>query len=84
MGCSRPVVASPVGANSTIVDEGKTGFLASSTAEWVKALRILKDDRALRLEMGRNGRSKVESKYSLQVAAPHLAAILAKSAKGSA
>ena len=81
MGCSRPVVASPVGVNSTIVDQGKTGFLASSTVEWVKALRILKDDRALRLEMGRNGRSKVESKYSLQVAAPHLASLLAESAK---
>ena len=76
MGCGKPVVASPVGVNSSIVDEGKTGLLASTTEEWVKALNALKQDEGLRLEMGRKGRAKVESRYSLQVTAPLMAALL--------
>jgi glycosyltransferase involved in cell wall biosynthesis len=83
MGCSRPVVASPVGVNKKIVEQGETGFLASSTEEWVTALRTLKENRSLRLEMGKNGRTKVEREYSLQVAAPRLASILAQCVKGS-
>lgn len=83
MGCSLPVVASPVGVNSTIVEEGKNGFLASTTDQWVKALRTLKENRSLRSEMGRSGRSKVEQCYSLQVAAPRLASVLAESVKGN-
>ncbi|MCX6135049.1 MAG: glycosyltransferase family 4 protein [Ignavibacteriales bacterium] len=82
MGCSRPVVASPVGVNSTIVEEGKTGFLASTTDQWVRALRTLKENRSLRLEMGRKGRGKVEQSYSLQVAAPRLASLLEEFQKG--
>jgi glycosyltransferase involved in cell wall biosynthesis len=83
MGCSRPVVASPVGANSMIVEEGKTGFLASTAGEWVKAFQTLKDNQDLGNSMGRNGRKKVEQNYSLSIAAPRLATYLEDTAKGS-
>ena len=36
MACGLPVIASPVGVNSRIVEQGKTGFLASSSAEWLQ------------------------------------------------
>jgi glycosyltransferase involved in cell wall biosynthesis len=74
--CGLPVVASPVGANRSIVDQGKTGFLADSPEEWAQALKSLRDDAALRRGMGEAGRSKVEQQYCLQVTAPRLAELM--------
>ena len=72
MACGLPVVASPVGANMDIVESGKDGFLANTPDEWIKALSILRDDRKLRMEMGANGRKKVEKRYCLAVTAPRI------------
>ena len=77
MACGLPVVASPVGVNRSLVDHGVDGFLATDDVEWKYALSRLKNDEALRSAMGRAGRAKVEQKYSLQVAAPVLANLLA-------
>jgi glycosyltransferase involved in cell wall biosynthesis len=76
MACGLPVIASPVGANTKIVEQGKTGFLASSNAEWVTALGTLYHDSQVRNAFGQAGRKKVEAEYSLQVAAPRLLEIL--------
>lgn len=76
MACGLPVVASPVGVNSEIVENGGNGFLASTTYEWVSALRKLAVDRDLRIKMGLTGRKKVEEQYCLQVTAPKLVALL--------
>ena len=75
MACGRPVVASPVGASRQIVEHGTNGFLASTAAEWVAALRALQDP-ALRRRMGAAGRAKVEQAYCVQVTAPRLASLL--------
>jgi glycosyltransferase involved in cell wall biosynthesis len=72
----KPTIASPVGANSGIVEHGKTGFLAETPAEWLAALRRLRADPALRERMGRAGRNRVESDYSLSVVGPQLAAMI--------
>jgi len=79
MGCALPVVASPVGVNATIVEEGVNGFLAGDDDQWARALRRLREDAALRREMGLAGRRKVESQFSLDSAAPVLASILEQS-----
>ena len=76
MACHLPTVASPVGANRQIVEHGVTGFLASSTQEWVDAFKALKESHALRKNMGEAGRSKIERLYSLQATAPRVANML--------
>jgi glycosyltransferase involved in cell wall biosynthesis len=76
MACGIPVIASPVGVNSTIIEHGVNGFLATTEAEWVVALRTLLRDHDLRARMGREGRLKVERDYSLQVWGPRVAQIL--------
>ncbi len=76
MACGLPVVASPVGVNRQIVEHGVNGFLANTPDEWVAALSALRDDPALRRQMGAAGRAKVETQYSLQVTAPRLRALL--------
>jgi glycosyltransferase involved in cell wall biosynthesis len=80
MACGLPVIASPVGVNTRIVEQGKTGFLASSNADWVQALVMLSKDAGMRSDLGKAGRKKVEQEYSLQVAAPRLLKILTEAA----
>ncbi len=74
MAAGLPVVASPVGMNCEVVDDGETGFLPADAEGWRQALRRLKADPALRADMGRKNRARVEERYSRQAVAPHLAA----------
>jgi glycosyltransferase involved in cell wall biosynthesis len=76
MACGLPVVASPVGVNTLLVEEGVNGFLAAQQADWVNALAKLRDDASLRRSMGLAGRSKVEAGYCLQVTAPKIVNLL--------
>jgi glycosyltransferase involved in cell wall biosynthesis len=82
MACGLPVVASPVGANTQIVEPGVNGLLAKTPADWVHALRTLKSSPDLRARMGQAGRAKVEAEYCLQVTAPKLLALLGSAAQG--
>jgi glycosyltransferase involved in cell wall biosynthesis len=72
MACGLPVLASPIGVNTEIVEHGKNGFLASNLEDWIRFLTQLRDDKILRTNMGNYGRNKVENNYCLQVTAPRL------------
>ena len=78
MACGLPVIASPVGVNSEIVQQGANGFLAASDAEWHTAIEQLRSDAALRQRMGDAGRRIVEERYSIQVHGPRLAHFIRK------
>jgi glycosyltransferase involved in cell wall biosynthesis len=66
MAMEIPAVASPVGVNSTIIEHGVDGLLASTAREWKNSLEelILKPD--LRLRLGKQGREKVIRNYSVR------------------
>jgi len=80
MACGVPVVAAPVGANADVVN-ADSGLLASTTEEWIQALRVLRDDRTLRQRMGEAGRQRVVEHYSLTTALPKLAAVIRRAAE---
>jgi glycosyltransferase involved in cell wall biosynthesis len=61
-----PAVASPVGVNAIIVEDGVNGFLCEKEEEWKTALRKLLHDSSLRRSMGLAGRKKIEEGYSIQ------------------
>ncbi len=84
MACSRPVIASPVGANRQIVDHAVNGFLAGTNQEWRSAFDTLSSAPDLRTRLGQAGRQKVEAHYCTRVTAPRLAAILKSAYSGSA
>jgi glycosyltransferase involved in cell wall biosynthesis len=84
MACGVPVVASPVGINVEIIQDGVNGFLASTPAEWEHTLGTLIADPELRHRMGAAGRRTVEARYSIQVNAPRVAAVLRQTAAGMA
>jgi glycosyltransferase involved in cell wall biosynthesis len=81
MACGRPVVSSPVGVNTTIVEHGVNGFLAATPDDWSRYLKVLQENPELRRRMGVKGRRKVEKNYCLAVTAPRLASLLRKAAK---
>lgn len=81
MACGLPVVASPVGVNTQIVQPGQNGFLASSEAEWNEALTTLITDAKLRTKFGVAGRKRVMEYYSVQVQGPRVASLLGEVAK---
>lgn len=70
MGCRRPVIASPVGVNTEIIQDGVNGFLAKDEGAWEEKLSLLVENPVLRQRLGMTGRKTVEEKYSLQVWAP--------------
>ena len=71
-----PVVANPVGVQAEIVRDGETGFLATTSEEWVAAVARLAADPYLRDRLGHAGRLQVEERYSVAAgAAAWLAAL---------
>ena len=67
MACAKPVIATNVGGNPELVQEGTTGFLVpagSPAAIAAAALKLL--DRKTRIGMGRLGRRRVERHFSLE------------------
>jgi len=66
MAMEIPVVASPVGVNTEIIQDGINGFLASSDEEWVEKLTLLIENPELRQKLGKAGRLTVIERYSVE------------------
>ncbi|MDD5598816.1 MAG: glycosyltransferase family 4 protein [Victivallaceae bacterium] len=60
-----PVIASPVGENRNVVEDGKTGFLADSPEAWTAALGRLISDAGLYSVMAENA-CAASRNYSIQ------------------
>src|SRR5262245_23227738 len=76
MACGVPVVASAVGVNRELIQDGQNGFLAASEDQWVDKLSQLLSNPQLRQRFAEAGRRTIEAHYSLRVNAPKLAATL--------
>ncbi len=63
-----PVVANPVGVQADFVRNGVTGFQATTTEEWVNAIRHLARE-SVRKQMGEAGRRQVEQGFSVEAGA---------------
>jgi murein biosynthesis integral membrane protein MurJ len=83
MACGLPVVASDVGVNPEIVQQGVNGFLARSHDDWLLALQQLLSDPSLRERMGQAGRQRVEQRYCLQRTGPRVVNWLRQAAEGA-
>lgn len=64
--CEIPAIASPVGVNKIIIEQGVNGFLCETDNEWELSLKTLLANEFLRKQMGKAGRKKIEEQYSIQ------------------
>ncbi len=80
MAAGRPVVASPVGVNCDVVEDGVNGFFAATEEEWVERLEQFRGNLALSAAMGAAARETVEKSFSLSATVPKVAEILRSAA----
>lgn len=78
MALGIPTVASAVGANFRVVEDGVSGRLVRTPDDWKAAIRALAADPALRRSMGRAGRTRVEERFSVAANAPTYLSIINK------
>lgn len=65
MSLGIPSVASPVGVNSRMLENGVDGYLCETESDWENALETLLADPDLRQRLGAAAREKAESRYSV-------------------
>lgn len=80
MAAGRPVVASPVGANCTVIRDGINGYLADRPEAWTQALTALIDDPNLRVRMGHEALQTIKAGYTIERVLPQLATVLREAA----
>lgn len=66
MACGIPALASRVGYNKTLIQDGKIGFFADSAQEWADKILLLAADADLRRRMGKNAREFIENNFSME------------------
>lgn len=58
-------ILSPVGVNTSIVQDGTNGFLAGSPEEWKEKLILLLENKDLRIRLAKAGKQTIEERYSV-------------------
>ena len=74
MALGIPPVATPLGSNPTVIEDGETGFLVSGDAGWQQAVQRLVEDRELRARVGRRAADTALRRYTLQANAEKIVA----------
>jgi glycosyltransferase involved in cell wall biosynthesis len=76
MTCGLPVVASPVGANNEVIQDGVNGYLAADADTWIGRLTELVESASTREEIGARARASVLSRYAVDQWAARLRSAL--------
>ncbi len=66
MALGIPTVATGIGANSRIIEDGENGFLVSDPGEWKRCLLQLASDPELRRRIGHNATRTVSERFSVR------------------
>jgi L-malate glycosyltransferase len=66
MALGIPTVATAIGANYRVIEDGVSGFLVKTDDEWVNALSELIRDSGLRKTIGSKARARVEQMFSIK------------------
>ena len=74
MACGKAVIATDVGATSTVIDSPDVGMLIPPQDPLAisEALERLMTDEPLRMQMDKNARKKILSNYSWDVIVPQI------------
>ena len=72
MAAGIPGIATAVGVNTKVIEDGINGFVAATPDEWKSKLKLLLENTALRKSMGIAARNTVVNQYSKHVWFPRL------------
>lgn len=78
MALGIPTIATALGTNFRIIDNGVSGYLVETMDEWVEKIEYLISHPEERKRIGQAGRIKVEKEYSLHVNKQHYLDIFKK------
>lgn len=76
MASGKPVIATDVGVNKTIIDKSNAGYTVTNNEEWLEALTVLLSNNDLCYRLGNNARIAVEKHYSVLSQLPVITKIL--------
>lgn len=76
MAAGVPCIASPVGTNLEVIEDGRNGLLAEGPAEWEAAMIRLLTDLPFREKVIEEGYRTVRERYSMAVHGPRLAGVI--------
>jgi glycosyltransferase involved in cell wall biosynthesis len=76
MAAGVPVIASPVGVQTDMIEHGENGFLANSIEEWVSYITALAENDGLRKHIGQAGRDTATAKYDFRNSGKLLAKVI--------
>ena len=65
MALGAVALASPVGVNSKIIQEGENGFLCDNLEDWQEKIEILLQNEDLRKHFAQNAKQTIQKFYSL-------------------
>lgn len=71
MACGVPSIASPVGANNSVLTIN-CGLFANSTEDWITAFKKIRDDKEFRESLSSNARERTLSNYTISANLPAL------------
>ncbi len=71
MSCGIPVVVSPIGINTEVLQKGDVGFGVGTPAEWANALKTLLRNPDLCQRLGQRGRQIAESDSTSRSSLPN-------------
>jgi glycosyltransferase involved in cell wall biosynthesis len=70
MALGIPTIATAIGANFRVIENGVSGFLVNNNDEWLDAIRQLAQQESLRASIGQKAAERVEQYYSINANAP--------------
>jgi len=83
MAMGLPVIATPIPSYEPVIDQGVNGFLAHNNSQWLSYLSALRDP-VLRQSIGQRARQTALARYSMDLQASNLIALLRQLIRASA
>ena len=74
MALGIPAVATPLGSNPIVIEDGKTGLLATGDHQWTRLISLLAGDAELREAMGQRAAEVAHARYTVQANAEKIVA----------
>jgi len=74
MALGIPAVATPLGSNPIVIEDGKTGLLATGDHQWTRLISLLAGDAELREAMGQRAAEVAHERYTVQANAEKIVA----------